>query len=424
MNTDFSTEKTVCGRRVELRDGRLFVDGVYRFLKIGKPLRNFGDKADVEQLIADLDIIRAKNFNCLELNCYWHHLDRNGDGAVDVDLEPLRRLIDEINVRGMFASLSVETYGVGGGQIPAEFWNHHPDAVAIDSFGEQVKDTEYDYCSIVPSLFSPDYLKKSRAYIRDLTSKLDYSKILYFETTVEPQYMGSRDIDYSVHAKTEYNNWVKQNNIAGAPAFPATFPVEKEFVLNPVWNRFRAEWLGGWVSGDAQVFRDAAGADAWIASDYLDANEESMTARCGEPLEFLRNLSGINIIQVNWHWHYGFREPNSKAYERVRRVMAETGRPWAIAEHMTINGTDYYAKEMDGLLRNTIHNSTRFGWEFVDIAADPDSATVPEGKVQPGNFKPAHFSVYDKNWEPKPAMAVVDKQWRQWMDEVYDGVYC
>ena len=102
----------------------------------------------------------------------------------------------------------------------------------------------------------------------------------------------------------------------------------------------------------------------------------------------------------------------------VRQVNEETGRDWVIAEHMTINGTDYHPEEMEGLLTNTIRNSTHFGWEFVDVAADPDGPDVPEGEVQPGFFKPAHFSVYDKDWNPKPSMAVVDDQWDRWMSEI------
>ncbi len=56
--------------------------------------------------------------------------------------------------------------------------------------------------------------------------------------------------------------------------------------------------------------------------------------------------------------------------------------------------------------------------EFVDIAADLDDPAVPEGEVVPGDFKPAHFSVYDKDWNPKPAMAVVDDNWDSWMEMI------
>ena len=54
-------------KKVELRQGRLFVEDEHVFLKIGKPLRNFGERAEIEQLISDLDIIKGKNYNCIEL---------------------------------------------------------------------------------------------------------------------------------------------------------------------------------------------------------------------------------------------------------------------------------------------------------------------------------------------------------------------
>lgn len=409
--------RRVDGKEVELRAGRLFVDGKYRFLKIGKPLRDFSSKDEIERLIADLDIIRAKNYNCLELNCYWHHMDRDGDGIVDVDVEPLNRLIDEISARDMFVSLSVETYGVGGGQIPDAYWERYPDTIAVGVDGNPISDTEFGYMTKVPSLYSEDYLRISRSYISDLASKLDMSKILYCETTVEPQYMGHLSIDYSAEARRAYKKWVADNHPDAQP-FPDAYPIPQEFVYDPVWNRFRAEWLAKWVAGDAAAYRSVAGEDAWVACEYLDADEPTMMNRCGDPITFLKGLKSIDILQVNWHWHYGNRAPNLKAYQRVKVARELAGAEWAITEHMTINGTDYHAKEMHELLVNTIRNGSQFGWEFVDIAADLDDPSVPEGRVMPGDFKPAHFSVYDKDWNPKPPMAVVEDNWAYWMDMI------
>ncbi|MBM4152733.1 MAG: hypothetical protein FJ220_04320 [Kiritimatiellaceae bacterium] len=407
--------RIVNGKRVELKYGKLFVDGRHLFLKTGKPLRNFSNKEEIEKLIADLDIIKSKNFNCIEINCYWHHFDHEGNGVVDVDVAPLRRLIDEINARDMFACLSVETYGVGGGQIPEGFWAKHPGCLAVSSAGKEVQDTEYGFMSKVPSLYSKDYLRASRAYISDLASKLDMSKLLYCETTVEPQYMGHPAIDYSAEARQAYEAWMAANYPDAQP-FPDSYPIPQEFVYDPIWNRFRAEWLAGWVRDDAQAFRNVAGDDFWVACEYLDADESTMMARCGDPVVFLKGLQSIDIIQVNWHWHNGNRAPNLKAYQRIKVAVELTGADWVITEHMTINGTDYHAKEMNELLVNTIRNGSQFGWEFVDITADLDDPSVPDGVVVPGDFKPAHFSVYDKNWNPKPAMAVVDNQWDSWME--------
>ena len=53
--------------------------------------------------------------------------------------------------------------------------------------------------STVPSLFSPDYLKASRNFIRNITKAVQHEKMLYFETTVEPQFMGNHALDWSKH---------------------------------------------------------------------------------------------------------------------------------------------------------------------------------------------------------------------------------
>ena len=420
--TDEYMSKIINSHEFELRRGKMWIDGQHRFLKIGKPLLNFASSRDVDAFITDLPILREKRFNVLELNCYWHHFDPDGDGKlVPAVLEPLNRLIEQILAHGMFPSLSVETYGVGGGQIPAGFWKSHPDAVAINSDGKRVQDDEYGFNSAVPSLFDRDYLTCARRYIRELVGGLDWPNLLWFETTVEPQYMGSHWLDYGPAAQQAYSAWLKENDLKG-PAFPESFPIPNTFLMDPIWNRFRAEWLAGWINGDAQVFRAIAGEDAWIAADYLDAEENTMMRRCGDPLIFLRDLTAPNIIQVNWTWHNFERKPNLKAYERVRQVMKETGRDWAITEHMTINGTDYFPHEMEALLRNTIANSTHFGWEFVDVVPDRDDPDVLVGQVRPGAFKPSHFSVYGPDWKPKPSMAVVDERWYFWMAEIRDVV--
>ena len=135
-----------------IHDGRLYVDGAWVFLKIGKPLCNFADPAACQKLGDTLDILQAKGFNALELNCYWHHFDKDADGTIDVSLEPLAGLIDAIHARGMFPCLSVETYGVGGGKIPDPFWKRHPEAIAINAEGKEARDLEYGFKTAVPSL--------------------------------------------------------------------------------------------------------------------------------------------------------------------------------------------------------------------------------------------------------------------------------
>ena len=406
-----------------LSEGKLWVNGKHYFVKTGKPLRDYSDAESINLLIEDLETIAAKGYNNLALNCYWHHFNPSGDGQIEVSLDPLRKLIKAIQAHGMHASLSVETYGVGGGQIPEGFWEKHPeDPLAVNHLGERVSDTEYGYGSKVPSLFSKAYLNASRLYMKNLVAALGAENFLYFETTVEPQFMGAQWLDYSNEAKQAYSRWLGQNTDIEAMPFPDSLPASEAFCKSSAWNTFRAQALADWINQDSQALKAGAGnAGLWIASDYLDAEEHTMPQRCGDPVELLRNMTEVDIIQVNWTWCNIARQPNQKAYDRVRKVMAEYGRDWVITEHMTINGSDYFESDMLGLIENTLKNGTLFGWEFVDIAADRDSAVTKPNDVLPGDFKPQHFAVYDADWNPKPAMAAFEDNWAYWMQKVQES---
>ncbi|HYE03929.1 MAG TPA: beta-galactosidase [Planctomycetota bacterium] len=205
--------------RRELRGGRLHVDGAWTFLKLAVPLRNFADERDVDRLIADLPTLTAKGYNAFKINCYWHHFDADGDGTPDVPLAPLARLVDAIEAAGAHAILSTETYGVGGGQIPAGFWKRHPDAAARDADGDAVQDDEYGFGGAVPSILHPEYRATTRRFIAALTRAIDPTRWLWFETTVEPQYMGNRSLDYTAAAKHAYETWLRASGTSG-PAFP------------------------------------------------------------------------------------------------------------------------------------------------------------------------------------------------------------
>lgn len=385
----------------EIKGGRFYDHGQWRFLKVGKPLRNFADAGSCRQLIGQLDTLKAKHYDALELNCYWHHFDQDGDGVPDGSLAPLNELIAAIGQHGMIPCLSVETYAVGGGNVPPGFWKQHPDATAIDSNGNKVRDDEYGFNSAVPSIFSAEYRATARTFIVSLAKGVDTSKLLYFETTVEPQYMGARNLDYSPHAQRELELWKKANGLA-APTWPAAFPVPAAFQEDAAWNRFRAEFLADWVNGDAAAWRSVAGAKAYVAVDYLETDDATMRNRNGDSLTFLRRLSAPNVIQVNWHWSNSTHAPNLKAYTNVRQVMRDTGRDWAITEHMTINGSDYPAAQVPAMLENTLAQGTRFGWEFVDV----------------GNSTAGSFSLYNDDWSPKPPMAAIDGRWDEWMGKV------
>jgi hypothetical protein len=287
----------------KIENGKFYLDGKWKFLKIAKPLRDFSSASAVNQLIADLDILKEKYYNTIEINCYWHHFDTNGDGEIDKSLIPLNKLINAIYEKGMYPCLSVETYSVGGGQIPKGFWKIYPDAYAIDDKGNKVKDTEYGFGTNVVSIFHAGYRKTAHKYIKNLVSGIDTRKILYFETTVEPQYMGSINLCYSESARKEYNAWRKKHNITDKESeMPGSFPISNDFITNDTWNKFRAQFLAKWVNDDAAAYREVAGAEAYIAVDYLDAGVAEQISRDGNPVEFLTHLSSVNIIQINWTW--------------------------------------------------------------------------------------------------------------------------
>lgn len=385
----------------QLRDGRLFVKGQWVFLKIGKPLRNFANPSGCQKLAADLPQLAAKGYNALELNCYWHHFDTDGDGTIDVSLEPLARLIDAIFDRGMFPCLSVETYGVGGGQIPDPFWMRHPEAAAVNAEGREARDVEYGFKTAVPSIHHPAYRQAVHAFIAALVRGLPHRRILHYETTVEPQFMGHQDLDYSPSARRAYEAWLAKTGVTG-PAWPDAFPVPDAFRTHPVWLRFRAESLADWVNQDAAAFRAVAGRDAFIAVDYLETCGADMPRRNGDSVRFLESLTCADIIQVNWHWRSHAREPNECGYRNVRDVMRRLKRRWAVSEHMTLNGTDFTAEQVPAILRNTLAQGTGYGWEFVNVTA----ATADP------------FALYHDDWSPKPLMAAVDEHWADWQREI------
>lgn len=379
-------------------DGGLQVGGERVFLKIAKPLRNFADAAAVDQLIEDLDLLKAKHYNTIEINCYWHHFDFDGDGSIDVSTDPLVKLVQAIHERGMFPCLSTETYGVGGGNVPGPFWERYPDAVAVNSEGRPVRDTEYGFESIVPSLFHQPYIDAARRFARNITEAVPHDLILYFETTVEPQFIGNQWLDFSEHGKQAYASWRAANGDVG-PDWPDAFPVGEAFLNDPEWLRFRAETLAAWVNDDAHVYRDVAGEDAYIAVDYLETDGGEMPQRNGDSRLFLENLTAANIIQINWHWNLATRFTNHVAYENVKNIAEETGRAWVITEHMTLNPVDFRRPEMvPAILRSTLEHGSLFGWEFVN--------------VKPSTEDP--FAMYYDDWSPKPVMSAVDDRWTHW----------
>ncbi len=390
----------------KIENGKFYFDGKWIFLKTGKPLINLADANAVDRFISSLDILRRKYYTSFELNCYWHQFDTNGDGIIEQSLAPLNKLINAIYEKGMYPCLSVETYAVGGGTIPEGFWNIYPDAYAIDNNGNRVTDDEYGFGSKVVSIFHKGYRNTVHNFIRNLAKGIDTRKILYFETTVEPQYMGVIPLCYSDAAKEEYKKWRLENNITDKESeMPSSFPIPDSFIHNKIWNKFRAQYLAKWVNEDAASYREIAGDSAYIAVDYLDADEEVQYLRMGDPIEFLSNLTCADVIQVNWSWYFPTNTPNQKAYDRVNKVLSEKNYNWAVSEHMTFNGSDfvnYNSIELQHILENTLVQGTRFGWDFVSVTPSSQNS----------------FSLYNDDWTPKRVIAVVDDYWGYWLDRI------
>ena len=228
---------------------------------------------------------------------------------------------------------------------------------------------------------------------------------MYFETTVEPQYMGAINLCYSDNAITEYSNWRRANNITDSSSeMPDSFPIPEVFITNDIWNKFRAQFLAKWINDDAAAYREIAGENAYVAVDYLDAGEKEQVRRDGDPIEFLTHLTAANIIQVNWSWYFPTNSPNQKAYDRVWKVINNNNRDWAVSEHMTFNGSDfvnYTNAELKQILFNTLQQGTQFGWEFVSVDNSGGS-----------------FGLYNKDWTPKRVIKIVDDNWAYWLDQI------
>ncbi len=114
------------GEDWEMREGRFYRNGEWVFIKTGKLLRAFGDAKTADKVIADIDVMVDRlNFNNFSLNIYPDAFDADGDGAIDPARREayanIGRILDHCWKRGVFYSLSFETYNIGGGGTPVEF---------------------------------------------------------------------------------------------------------------------------------------------------------------------------------------------------------------------------------------------------------------------------------------------------------------
>jgi len=400
-NPDIDTKPLVDYTKWEIKNGKFYLDGKWKFLKIAKPLTVTSNPPECQEIIDEIPDLRKYYYNTVTVCCDYSWFDTDGDGTLDKSLQPLANLIDKLYEAGFYPAINFGTYTVGGGALPDGFWTRFPDAFAVNELGQKVTDTEYGFGSKVVSIFHEGYREAIHKFIKEVAQAVDTKKVLYIETTVEPQYMGAIKLCYSESARKEYNKWREANGIT-TDAMPESFPIPQTFVENATWNKFRAQFLAKWVNEDIKAWREVAGPKAYAAVDYLDTSGSEMYLRCGDQMEFLMNLTEANIIQVNWHWSLSRNAANQAAYDKVHEVMVETGRDWAVSEHMTLNGSDFNSFVIKNVMFNTLYNGTRFGWEFTNYRYSTADS----------------FTLYNDNGTPKRVMKEIDNYWGYWLEVI------
>lgn len=409
-----------------IRNGRFFVDEQWVFLKSGKLLRSFGTATSTNQFIADINVmIDQLHYNHVALNIYPDQFDTAADGRVTPSrlpgLEVIKRLIDHCWSRGVFVSLSFETHNVGGGGVPAKLFQLYPDIVARNALLEEARDIEYSGVNgkLIPSIHHPRYLKWSRDFIRNFLRAIGderASQLLYVETTVEPQYLGRNNVDadqrraaldYSEPARIGFEAWRDALPI-GDPRRTYNWPTNQaqrdSSIGNITFNQFRGEALGGWVTGDIEAIRSVV-PDVYVAVDYNNRFDDPNRLRMGDPDTFLGAVEGADIIQIAPH------APNwgDTSWNDVHRVNNLKQNGWAISEHMTANG-GFPANdtEMTAILDNTLTRSTRWGWDFVNVA---------------NNFPTDIFHLYQTNWTSTVLDIIEGTNWNTWLGKIGVGEF-
>ena len=406
-----------------MREGRFYRNGEWVFIKTGKLLRAFAEAKTADKVIAEIDLmVDQLNFNNFSLNIYPDNFDADGDGRIDPARQEaytnIGRILDHCWKRGVFYSLSFETYNIGGGGTPASFFAQHPEAVAINALGEKARDHEYTVSDgkLIPSVYHPAYHSWSRTFIRNFLSGLGAdrcSRLLYVETTVEPQYpgacrVGDKDprrafLDFNEAAHRAFERWQKRFSETDPHrtqlAWPTNVEQRSKLLGNRLFNDFRACGLAQWVSEDAEAIRSVA-PHVYIAVDYNGRFDDKPCLRVGTREVFLNELKGIDIIQIAPHppvW-------TTMSWDDVIAVNRKAGKHWAISEHMSATGSWGQAdQEMTAILENTLARGTRFGWDLVNA----------------GN-RHAHddYHLYDERWHSETLDIIDGENWPQWLKKI------
>jgi hypothetical protein len=305
--------------------------------------------------------------------------------------------------------------------VPAKLFQLYPDIVALNALLEPARDIEYSGVNgrLIPSIHHPRYLKWSRDFIRNFLRAIGderASQLLYVETTVEPQYLGRNNVDadqrraaldYSEAARTAFETWrnaLPAGDVRRAFTWPSTQSARDSSIGNSIFNQFRGEALGRWVTGDIEAVRSVV-PDVYIAVDYNNRFDDPNHLRTGDPDAFLGAVEGCQIIQIAphaFHW-------TALSWNDVHRVNNNRQKGWAISEHMTANGGfPAFDSEMSIILDNTLARGTRWGWDFVNVA----------------NNHPADlFHLYQPNWT-SPVLDIIEgTNWAKWLDKIGAGEF-
>jgi hypothetical protein len=404
----------------EIRNGRFYCNGQWVFLKTGKLLRAFEEPDTADRVIADIDVMVDKlNYNSFSINIYPDRFDSDADGRIDPGrrraYENIGRILDHCWRRGVFASLSFETYNVGGGGTPAALFEKHPEIRAINALGEPARDVEYggEIGKPTPSIFHPTYLKWGRDFISNFIGELGQdraSRLLCVETTVEPQYLGqcltgNKDIrraalDFNEAAHEAFDRWraalSQDDPRRDSFTWPVTQAGRDKAIGNSVFNGFRAWGLARWINGDIKTVH-AVAPGMYIAVDYNGRFDDDKGLRLGEHLGFLRALEDVNIIQIAAHtWHWG-----TTSWEDVVRVNREDHKGWAIGENITIGG-DWpdNDQETTQILDDTLRLGTRWGWECVNAGNRHETDS---------------YHLYNQDWSSPVADVIDGPNWERWL---------
>lgn len=336
---------------------------------------------------------QAKSYTAAKIIPYWFHFDTVGDGTHSSTTN-LTNYINDCNSRGMKLGMTFETGAVGGGATPDWLFNWYT-CQAYNSSGQAAVDSEYGTNFKIESLLSDAFLFRSRDWITWMLRQVDKTKITWYETAVEPQYIGNQQLDYSTDAYAKWRMWLEWRfSLATLNSWWGTGYTNYDAIPMPTvstdpkwtqWNSWRAAALANWVNGEIQTIRNVVGEEALVATDALIVT--NMQQRMGDYNKVMNQIYP-NVFQCNWHW--ANRAAYNTAYDTCVPIARTKNQ--AISEHMTLNGSDFVAADVDAILRHTLTKGNKFGWEFVNM--------------RPATADP--FSLYNNDWSAKALINVMD----------------